>query len=74
MKLTEKIARTLCWKNGMDPDLSLGGDKQNFLWMEYEDQANAVISDVRDFVMRLDYDFLCLFDKECGDIYREWGE
>jgi hypothetical protein len=41
--LVEKVARALCWKNGMNPDLSLGGDKQNWLWMEYVDEADAVI-------------------------------
>lgn len=41
--MVEKVARALCWANGMDPELSLGGDKQNFLWMEYEHQAKAAI-------------------------------
>ena len=44
--LVEKVARTLCWKNGMNPDLTLGGDGQNFLWHEYIDPAKAAIKDV----------------------------
>lgn len=44
MTIVEEIARVLCWKNGMDPDLSLGGDKQNWLWMEYEGQAQAALA------------------------------
>lgn len=42
--LVEKAARLLCWKNGQDPDMTLGGDGQNFLWMEYEDEARAVVA------------------------------
>jgi len=45
-ELREKVARQLCFKNGMDPDLSLGGDGVNFLWMEYEEQARAAIATV----------------------------
>lgn len=41
--MVELVARRLCWKNGMDPDLTLGGDGQNFLWHEYTDQAVAAI-------------------------------
>jgi hypothetical protein len=41
--MIEKAARVLCWKNGMDPDTSLGGDGENFLWMEYVDEVRAVI-------------------------------
>lgn len=41
--LKEKIARALCWSNGCDPDVTLGGDGVNFLWMEYEHQAEAVM-------------------------------
>ena len=43
-KLVEQVARALCWKNGMNPDLSLGGDKQNWLWMEYISEAQAAIA------------------------------
>ena len=39
----ERVARAICWKCGMDPNLTLGGDGQNFLWMEYEGQARAAI-------------------------------
>lgn len=46
MNLTEKVSRALCWSNGMDPDTSLGGDKQNWLWMEYEHQAEEAIKAV----------------------------
>jgi len=49
--LVEKVARALCWKNGMNPDLSLGGDKQNWLWMEYVDEAKAVIAIIRPDVL-----------------------
>jgi hypothetical protein len=41
--LREKVARALCWKNGMNPDLTLGGDGQNFLWHEYTGEADAAI-------------------------------
>lgn len=41
--LVEKAARALCWANGMDPNISLNGDGRNFLWAEYEHQAEAVI-------------------------------
>lgn len=39
----ERVARLLCKFDGGDPDMSLGGDKQNFLWMEYERQAQGLI-------------------------------
>ena len=42
--IIEAVARAICWKNGMNPDLTLGGDGQNFLWMEYEGQAKAAIA------------------------------
>ena len=45
--MIEKVARAICWKNGMNPDLTLGGDGQNFLWMEYEAQAEAAIAAMR---------------------------
>ena len=41
--IIERVARVLCFKNGMDPNLSLGGDHENFLWMEYESQSRAAI-------------------------------
>lgn len=41
MTMLEMVARALCWNNGMNPDLTLGGDGQNFLWHEYESQAQA---------------------------------
>lgn len=41
--LLESVARALCWANGMNPDLTLGGDGQNFLWHEYVHQANVAI-------------------------------
>lgn len=31
----ERAARELCLRGDVDPDSSLGGDGQNFLWMEY---------------------------------------
>lgn len=43
-EIVEKVARAICWKNGMDPNLTLGGDGENFLWMEYESQAEAAIA------------------------------
>lgn len=49
MSLIEKVARALCWKNGMNPDLTLGGDGVNYLWMEYEEQAKAAIECVRQY-------------------------
>ncbi len=47
-EMIERVARTICWKNGMNPDLTLGGDGQNFLWEEYEGQARAVIEAMRE--------------------------
>jgi len=44
--LEERVARVLCWKNGMDPDLTLGGDGENFLWHEYASDASAAIAAV----------------------------
>jgi len=48
MNMVEKVARVLCWKNGMNPDLTLGGDGENFLWHEYEDAARAAIEAMRE--------------------------
>ena len=51
MKITpeiEAVARALCWANGMNPDLTLGGDGKNFLWHEYERQAIAAIRALRE--------------------------
>lgn len=48
MTLVEKISRALCWANGMNPDVTLGGDGVNFLWMEYEHQADAVMKVIND--------------------------
>jgi len=53
MDIVEKVARVLCFKNGMDPDLSLGGDQQNFLWMEYEGQAEFAIEAVREHILSI---------------------
>lgn len=44
--IVERVARVLCWKNGMNPDLTLGGDGENFLWHEYTGQAEAAIEAV----------------------------
>lgn len=43
-KRTEAVARAICWANGMNPDLTLGGDGENFLWHEYEHEAEAAIT------------------------------
>lgn len=43
----EAVARALCWANGMNPDLTLGGDGKNFLWHEYERPAIAAIRALR---------------------------
>ena len=43
MNHTEKVARALCWANGQDPDLSLSGDEENYLWMVYESFAIKAI-------------------------------
>jgi len=48
MDMVERVARAICWKNGMDPDLTLGGDGQNFLWHEYTGQAIAAIEAMRE--------------------------
>lgn len=47
-EMVAKVARALCWKNGMNPDVTLGGDGVNFLWHEYEDQARAAILAMRE--------------------------
>jgi hypothetical protein len=39
----EAVARAICWSNGMNPDLTLGGDGVNFLWHEYIPQAERAI-------------------------------
>jgi hypothetical protein len=44
MRLDEAIARVLCFTHGADPDSSLGGDGQNFLWHEWLLEARAAIS------------------------------
>ena len=46
-EMVERVARAICWKNGMNPDLTLGGDGENFLWHEYESQARAAIEAMR---------------------------
>ena len=45
-KLIEAVARRLCWANGMNPDLTLGGDGENFLWHEYTDEAEYAIEEI----------------------------
>lgn len=40
----EATARAICWANDMNPDLKLGGDGENFLWHEYEHEAEAAIT------------------------------
>ena len=47
-EMVERVARALCWSNGMEPDKSLGGDGENFLWMEYVPQASAAIAAMRE--------------------------
>ncbi len=51
--MREAVARAICWKNGMNPDLTLGGDGQNFLWMEYMGQADAAIEAVLENLWQL---------------------
>lgn len=41
----EQVARILCKADGCNPDHSLGGDKQNFRWMEYERMARGLYED-----------------------------
>jgi len=50
MTLVERMARMLCWKNGMDPNLTLGGDGVNFLWHEYERDATGVIEEFQKWI------------------------
>ena len=50
LDLEERVARALCWKNGMNPDLSLGGKKEDFLWEEYVPQAKVAIEVCREFM------------------------
>lgn len=47
-EMVERVAKAICWKNGMNPDLTLGGDGVNFLWHEYEGQARAAIEAMRE--------------------------
>lgn len=46
--MVDRVARAICWKNGMNPDLTLGGDGVNFLWHEYVAQAEAAIEAMRE--------------------------
>ena len=52
-QLIEAMARAICWKNGMNPDLTLGGDGQNFLWHEYISQATAALTAIEAAGMRV---------------------
>lgn len=42
--LIEKVARAICKADGGDPNLTLGGDGENFLWHEYEPHARAALA------------------------------
>lgn len=45
----ERAARALCEIDDVDPDSSLGGDGQNFLWMEYANvHVRAVLQAIRE--------------------------
>jgi len=46
--MIERVARALCWNNGMNPDLTLGGDDENFLWHEYVSGTRAAIAAMRE--------------------------
>lgn len=47
MSIVEKVARALCWAEGWNPDLTLGGDGKTFLWHEYVRPARAAIKSMR---------------------------
>ena len=47
MNIVEKVARALCWAEGWNPDLTLGGDGKTFLWHEYVRPARAAIKSMR---------------------------
>ncbi len=49
--LVEQVARIICVEEGLDPDTSLGGDKQNWLWMEYTRCANLIIDVIKPHVL-----------------------
>jgi hypothetical protein len=38
----ECVARLLCEADDSNPDITLGGDGQNFLWMEYRRMAKGL--------------------------------
>lgn len=43
MTQLEKVARAICMADGENPDATLAGDGRNFLWEEYQAQAQAAI-------------------------------
>lgn len=49
MSPIERAARELCRRDDVDPDSSLGGDGQNFLWMEYAElKVKPVLRAIRE--------------------------
>ena len=50
-ELIEKLARMYCALDDADPDSSLGGDGQNFLWMEYaETHVKPMLAEIFDWL------------------------
>ena len=45
-KYIEKIARIICIDDGSDPNHTLGGDGENFLWHEYEHTARKIFAGI----------------------------
>ena len=39
----ERVARALCLEDDANPDMTLGGDGENFWWHEYVTKAEAAI-------------------------------
>jgi len=74
MTLVERIARMLCWKNGMNPDLTLGGDGVNFLWHEYQRDAIAVIEEFRIWAEEINGGYDTNIDFELNKIINEYKE
>ena len=47
--MIEQIARILCKQDGHDPDLSLGGDEENYWWIEYKRDAEEILGTMLDY-------------------------
>ena len=43
-ELVEKVAREMCEKAGLNPNIALSDDEQDLLWTEFADHARAAIA------------------------------